>query len=107
MRKGPPLRKAIEPSTGSFSRSISPKSPAAGRELDPTVNSAFVQTNFIRDRNRIDNSQATLIAELQATCAGGLDHNEPGEQGGGLATLIPLPHTPNGGYLNTEIAALH
>ncbi len=25
----------------------------------------------------------------------------------GIATLIPPPHTPNGGYLNTEIAALH
>jgi len=25
----------------------------------------------------------------------------------GIATLIPPPHTPNGGCLNTEIAALH
>ena len=25
----------------------------------------------------------------------------------GIATLIPPPHTPNCGYPNTEIAALH
>ena len=38
----------------------------------------------------------------EAWIAKSLGHGEAG-----IATLIPPPHTPNGGYLNTEIAALH
>ena len=38
----------------------------------------------------------------EAWIAKSLGHGEAG-----IATLIPPPHTPHGGYLNSEIAALH
>ena len=38
----------------------------------------------------------------EAWIAKSLGSGEPG-----IATLIPAPHTPDGGYLNSEVAALH